>query len=74
MGRQGKFSKWVDKALNMWTAYTGAEGLPGAGRPVIRVTLIVESSLGRFTLERVQGDRTASLSVFDFTDLVATCV
>jgi hypothetical protein len=74
MGRQGKFSKWVDKALNMWTAYTGPRGLSDADRPVIRVTPIVESSLGRFTPERVQGGRTASLSVFDFVDLVATRV
>jgi hypothetical protein len=58
----------------MWTAYTGPQGLLGADRPVIRVTPIVESSLGRFTPERVRGGRTASLSVFDFANLVATCV
>jgi hypothetical protein len=59
----------VDKALIMWTAYTGRESLLGATGRVIRVTAGFNYPPVRLTPERAHGGRVPSRSVCDFVDL-----
>jgi hypothetical protein len=64
----------VDKALKIWTPYTGPEGPLDANQRVIPVTPIAGRAGGPLTPERTHGGKTSSPRVSKIVHLFAICV